>query len=52
MNVLHEGFFLKNISDIRDIKRFFSHMGYIGKIEKNSSLFRFQYSKLASYNKL
>ena len=27
-------FFLKNISDIRDIRRFFSHIGYTGKIEK------------------
>jgi len=45
-------FFLKNISDIRDIKRFFSHIGYIGNIEKNSSIFRFQYSELVSYNKL
>ena len=38
--------------DIRDIKRFFPYIGYTGKIEKNSSLFRFQYSGLASYNKL
>jgi len=25
--------------DIRDIKRFFPHIGYTEKIEKNSSLF-------------
>ena len=38
--------------DIPDIKRFFPHIGYTGKIEKNNLLFRFQYSGLASYNKL
>jgi len=38
--------------DIRDIERFFPHIGYIGKIEKKRSLFRFQYSRLAGNNKM
>lgn len=29
-----DSFFSKNISDIKDIRNFFSHIGYISKIEK------------------
>jgi hypothetical protein len=38
--------------DIRDIERFFPHIGYTGKIEKKRSFSRFQYSRLAGNNKM
>ena len=44
--------FSQKFSNIGDIKRFFRHIGYTWKNEKNDSLFQFQYSQLASYNKL
>ncbi len=51
-NLLSSATYSHKSPDIRDIERFFPHIGYTGKIEKKSSFSRFQYSRLAGYNKL
>jgi len=37
---------------IKDMKTFFSHIGYIRKMKKNSHISQFQYPVLENHNKM